>query len=163
MQLCVAVASPHRRLLWNPAMRKLSARMIHGKQIAIQIGDESRCGECAWLGVNPDASETLNLPSEVRRLFRYWLQQLLQLREGAETWLPYDFADEQTGWICFRREGNQLLAVCGTAAVEGWEISLETSRTAAPQGFRPDEPLHVQEFYLPRIIADLRVAVMDLS
>jgi hypothetical protein len=34
-----------------------------------------------------------------------WLIALKALAEGETVYLPYDFQDEDTGWLRFRREG----------------------------------------------------------
>ncbi len=144
-------------------MRKLTIGINSGKQIVLRIGDESRCGECAWIGMGANSGDQHSPAAGIIRLFRGWQDRLRQLADGSELWLPFDFADEQTGWLCIRRDGRTAAIVVGTAAVEGWEISLDEFGSQMPEGFRPDEPLHIQEFYLPRLLADLRIALQELQ
>ncbi len=144
-------------------MRKLTVGLNGGKQIILRIGDESRCGESAWIGMSTDSDIQCSVATAILRLFSGWLSCLQQLAAGSELWLPFDFADERTGWLCIRRDGRTAAVVAGTADVEGWEISLDDYGRRMPRGFRPDEPLHIQEFYLPRLLSDLRFSLQQLE
>ncbi len=56
-------------------------------------------------------------------LVREWLRLLLELRDGQQVFLPFDFSDEFTRWLTIRREGREATAVLGWSTVEGWAIS----------------------------------------
>ena len=140
-------------------MRNVSVSLNADNQIEVRVGSESRAGESYYLGLQPasechefrPATGTMQLVSE-------WIRLLMELQDGAQLFLPFDFSDEYTRWLTLQREGMDVTIVFGWATVEGWSISPRDLSHYAYElpGFMPDEPLLTQTFYLPRVLSDLR-------
>lgn len=149
-------------------MRNLTVRLTCDNQIEVQLGTESRTGECYYLDLRTETESggesAAGLVSGVRLLLAGWLTLLTELADGEQVFLPFDFSDEYTQWITVHRSGRDVSVVFGWANIEGWAISIRdpSSYSAAAAQFQPDEPLYVQTFYLPRLIGDLRHAVGSL-
>lgn len=158
-------------------MWKLTVTANPHNQIEVTLGSESRLGECYYLGLSdaaligsevaaggdavPQAGEN-SVQNGLRQLLQGWLQLLQQLSDGGQVYLPFDFSDEYTRWVSVRREGSQVELVFGWAPVEGWAISLQDFSEVASRltGFSPDEPFVSQRVYLPRLICEVRRAVL---
>lgn len=146
-------------------MRNVSVGVNADNQIVITIGTESRAGETYYLGLQPDSEShdfrpalgTLQLVSE-------WIRLLSDLPENQPQFLPFDFSDECTRWMMLRRTGREIEITLGWAVVEGWAISVRdlSLYRSQPAGFRPDEPLVTQTFYLPRVLSNLRACRENL-
>ncbi|HAV32876.1 MAG: hypothetical protein ACK5A1_21835 [Planctomyces sp.] len=158
-------------------MWKLTVTVNPHNQIEVCLGEESRLGECYYLGLSdaalidpqvasaddvvPQAVEN-SVQSGLRQLLKGWLQLLQQLSDGGQVYLPFDFSDEYTRWVSVRREGVQVELVFGWAPVEGWAISVQDFSEVACglTGFSPDEPFISQRVYLPRLICEVRRAML---
>lgn len=154
-------------------MRKLAVRLTADNQIEVTVGTESRTGETYYLGMNINTLDAPEVDEELSErpiegciaLVREWLRLLLELRDGQQVFLPFDFSDEYTRWLTIRREGREATAVLGWSTVEGWAISpsnFEEHAHSLPE-FSPDEPLHVQTFYMPQLLSNLRQSLMELQ
>jgi len=78
----------------------------------------------------------------LRRLLEQWLTTVENVEDDGTVYLPYDFSDQYTGWLCCFRSGNTASVCRGWATVEGWSISpsaVGQYMTLLP-GFRPDGP-----------------------
>jgi hypothetical protein len=147
-------------------MRTLSVRLNRLNQIEVTVGELSRAGECYYLGLRPGVhAGELPVASGVRKLLTQWLQQLIQLRDGEQIFLPFDFSDESTRWLFVERRQDEFTLLFGWAAVEGWAINPDDISEYAQgvPGFTPDLPLDPQSFYRPRVISELRHSVAQLS
>jgi len=156
-------------------MWKLTVTANPHNQIEVCLGEESRVGECYYLGLSdaaridpkvasagdsvPETCEN-SVQSGLRQLLKGWLLLLQKLSDGGQVYLPFDFSDEYTRWVSVRRKGSEAELVFGWAPVEGWAISLlDFSEVACGlTGFSPDEPLICQRVYLPRLICEVRRA-----
>ena len=146
-------------------MRTVTVRLNGNNQIAVTVGDESRTGECYYLGLHPNSiGSDFNPRRGVELLLGQWLRLLTDLRDEEQLFLPFDFSDEFTRWLTVRRSGCDATIVIGWSTIEGWAISLEDFSDLAHglPGFIPDDPLTPQTFYLPRVLSDLRSCVMNL-
>lgn len=158
-------------------MWKLTVAANPHNQIEVCLGAESRVGECYYLGLSDTArmdTESISaenpgtlcgenaVQSGLQQLLRGWLQQLLRLSDGGQVYLPFDFSDEYTRWVSVRREGTEVELVFGWAPVEGWAICLQDFSDVAYglTGFSPDEPFFSQRVYLPRLICEVRRAMI---
>jgi len=156
-----------RSLVGSP-MRNVSVRLNADNQITVQVGTESRAGESYYLGLGLQTnSRNLEFrPVEgTKQLLTEWIRLLTDLPDGQQLFLPFDFSDEYTRWLTFHREGRNVTIVFGWATVEGWSISprdLSEYAHGLP-GFQPDDPLHPQTFYLPRVLSDLRHSLAILT
>ena len=150
-------------------MWKLTVEANPHNQIAVALGSESRVGECYYLGLTDSATGTEpgaeTVRAGLRQLLSGWLVLLQRLSDGQQVFLPFDFSDEYTRWISVRRSGADAEVVFGWAAVEGWAISLQdfSELSCSLTGFCPDEPLVSQQVYLPRLIQQVRCAVLGLG
>jgi len=110
-------------------------------------------------------SGSAELAEGVRELLRGWLSVLMQMSDGEQVFLPFDFSDEYTRWLTVHRRDREATVVFGWADVEGWAISPTNPAeySKALPGFQPDDPLHVQTFYLPGLIGDLRCALLNIQ
>ena len=147
-------------------MRNVSVSLNSDNQIEVRVGTESRAGECYYLGLQPNGEYIDFRPVEgTIQLLRAWIRLLADLPDGRQLFLPFDFSDEYTRWLTLQRECRHVTIVFGWATVEGWSISpLDLSQYAysLPE-FMPDEPLHTQTFYLPRVLSELRHSLAILA
>ncbi len=147
-------------------MHTVSVSLNADNQITVQVGSESRAGESYYLGLQPNSDNHEFRPATgTLQLVHEWIRLLSELKDGQQLFLPFDFSDEYTRWLTVHRDGREVTIVFGWATVEGWSISPRDFSQYAHgvPGFMPDEPLHTQEFYLPRVLADLRHSLMILK
>lgn len=140
-------------------MHNVSVSLNADNQILVRVGTESRAGEIYYLGLQGISENPEFLPVEgIVQLLTEWLRLLVGLPNGQLLFLPFDFSDEYTRWLTLHREGCDVTIVFGWATVEGWSISPQDLSQYAHSlpDFMPDEPLHTQTFYLPRVLRDLR-------
>ncbi len=140
-------------------MRNVSVSLNPNNQIDVTIGSESRAGESYYLGLQPNSETAGFRPAAgTLQLVNEWLRLLIELRDGQQLFLPFDFSDEFTRWVTVHRQGRMAEVAFGWATIEGWAISPAdlTPYAHGLPGFTPDEPMHLQTFYLPRIIRELR-------
>lgn len=147
-------------------MRNVSVSLNADNQIEVQVGSESRAGESYYLGLQPNSENHEFCPVEgTRQLVGEWIRLLVDLKDGQQIFLPFDFSDEYTRWLTVHRDGRDVTIVFGWATVEGWAISprdLSQYAHGLPQ-FMPDEPLQTQTFYLPYVLSNLRHSLATLS
>ncbi len=140
-------------------MRTVSVILNADNQIKVTLGSECRAGESYYLGLQPNSENAEFRPaSGTLQLVNEWIRLLSDLPDGLQLFLPFDFSDEFTRWVTLHRTGRMAEVTFGWATIEGWAISpadLSTYAYGLP-GFTPDEPMHLQTFYLPRLISDLR-------
>lgn len=133
------------------------------RRIVVRIGDETRIGDSYYLGIDRESPDHNCSPAVgLRRLLQAWIRELSS-DNGDLIYLPFDFSDEYTRWLACQKIADQILVVFGWAEVEGWAISpsdFSQFARAVPE-FNPDEPLHVQQFYLPRFLSQLRQSLAN--
>lgn len=150
-------------------MQRNVAVTIEGdNQIAVRIGNVVCRGNVWYLGIaEPDAAPNqVALARDVRRLIDAWLTRLMELRPGAETWLPFDFSDEYTRWLACRRVDDSLIVEFGWAPVEGWAVQPfdPSSWDMAGPGFLPDATVGAgQSIYPPLFLSGLRASAAGLD
>ena len=147
-------------------MRNVSVSLNADNQIQVRVGAESRAGECYYLGLQGISENPEFRPVEgIVQLLTEWLRLLVGLHDGQLLFLPFDFSDEYTRWLTLHRDGSDVTIVFGWASVEGWSISPDdlTPYAHSLPDFMPDEPLHAQTFYLPRVLSDLRHSLAILA
>jgi len=147
-------------------MRNVSVSLNADNQIMVQVGTEYRSGESFYLGLQARRERLSDRPIEpIMQLVSEWIRLLIELNDGEQLFLPFDFSDEFTRWLTLHRNGCEVTIVFGWAAVEGWSIStgdLSPYAHSLP-GFMPEEPLHTQTFYLPHVLSNLRQSLAVLS
>ena len=149
-------------------MRNLAVRLTPDNQIEVRVGTESRTGETYYLGMDSgiNAAEETARPIEgCTRLLKAWLRLLTELPDQQQVFLPFDFSDEYTKWLTVRRDGRDAHVVFGWSTIEGWAISpsnFDEHAHVLPE-FTPDEPLHIQTFYLPQLLSNLRRSLWEIE
>lgn len=147
-------------------MRNVSVSLNADNQILVQVGTEHRTGESFYLGLQAGGKGPGGRPIEaIMQLVSEWIRLLIEMNDGEQLFLPFDFSDEYTRWLTVHRNRCEVTIVFGWAAVEGWSISTQDLNPYAHclPGFRPDEPLHTQTFYLPHVLSNLRQSLAVLS
>ena len=140
-------------------MRNVSVSLNADNQIEVHVGSESRAGESYYLGLQVDSDSHEFRPADgIAQLLREWIRLLIELKDGRQLFLPFDFSDEYTRWLSVQREGCDVAIVFGWSTVEGWAISPGdfTQYAHGLPGFMPDEPLQAQTWYLPNVLSGLR-------
>lgn len=76
----------------------------------------------------------------LRTLLENWLAAVSSLASGAAAYLPYDFSDQGTAWLCCELVSGDVFVSHGWASVEGWSISPSEALAhfGTPRGFHPD-------------------------
>jgi hypothetical protein len=72
--------------------------------------------------VHPDDGSPAKVRAVLRKLLEQWLTAAANLPDTGTTFLPYDFSDEYTGWICCQRDGSEMDLSRGWANVQGWSL-----------------------------------------
>jgi hypothetical protein len=147
-------------------MRNVAVSLNADNQIEVRVGTESRAGESYYLGLQGISENPEFRPIEgTAQLLKEWIRLLVDLPDGQLLFLPFDFSDEFTRWLTLHRECQDVTIVFGWSTIEGWSISPKDLSAYAHSlpGFMPDEPLHPQTFYLPRVLSDLRHSLAILA
>ncbi|MCX7388802.1 MAG: hypothetical protein DWI22_15605 [Planctomycetota bacterium] len=147
-------------------MPNVSVSLNADNQIEVHVGSESRAGECYYLGLQPNSENYEFLPVVgAIQLVGEWIRLLIELKDGQQMFVPFDFSDESTRWLTMLRDGRDVTIVFGWAPVEGWLISpRDLSKYAfGLPSFMPDEPLLPQTFYLPLVLSNLRQSLANLT
>ncbi len=147
-------------------MRNVAVSLNADNQIEIRVGAESRAGESYYLGLQVDSDSHEFRPADgIAQLLREWIRLLIELKDGRQLFLPFDFSDEYTRWLTVQREGCDVAIVFGWSTVEGWAISPGdfTQYAHGLPGFMPDEPLQAQTWYLPNVLSGLRQSLFVLA
>jgi hypothetical protein len=59
----------------------------------------------------------------LRKLLEQWLIAATNLPDAGTAFLPYDFSDQYTGWLCCHRKGDKVAVSLGwDEVVQGWSI-----------------------------------------
>jgi RNAse (barnase) inhibitor barstar len=72
--------------------------------------------------IQPHDESPAKVKAVLRDLLKQWHTAASNLPDGGETFLPYDFSDEYTGWIHCQRDGNEMIVSVGWALVQGHSI-----------------------------------------
>jgi hypothetical protein len=71
----------------------------------------------------PEDASPDKVKATLRMLLEQWLTAATDLPDGGTAFLPYDFSDQYTAWLCCQRNGNEIAVSLGwDEAVEGWSI-----------------------------------------
>jgi hypothetical protein len=70
----------------------------------------------------PGDESTEKVRAVLRKLLEQWLSTVMNLSDGGTAFLPYDFSDEYTGWLCCQRNGDEMTVLRGWALVQGHGI-----------------------------------------
>ena len=57
------------------------------------------------------------------RLINRWMAAIHGLQSGQSCFLPFDFADQSTGWLRCTSDGADLIVWLGWSEIEGWSVS----------------------------------------
>lgn len=71
----------------------------------------------------PNRTDRYKIRMVLQKLLEQWLSAVENVPDGGSVYLPYDFSDQYTGWLCCYRSGNTASVCRGWAEVEGWSIS----------------------------------------
>lgn len=137
----------------------LSLALDPENHIRLTVGELSRTGESYYLGIAPDSLDDDCRPAAgLKRLLTSWIRQIVDAAGHGLVYLPFDFSDEYTRWLACELANDEVTVVLGWADVEGWAISPSdlTAFASHLPGFRPEEPLVAQTFYLPWFVSQLR-------
>jgi len=146
--------------------RLLDLQLYSDDQFKLTVGDESRTGSLYYLEIDPKSpDESCSPENGLARLLGGWLTRLTVDYDEMLCYLPFDFADECTQWLACEKSGSLVNIVFGWAPVEGWAVSPCEFRSCADslESFTPNEPLHIQTFYLPRLLSELRRLISRLN
>ena len=134
-------------------------KITDGGQFHVQVGNETRTGDLYYLGIDP-RNQDFDCPASIglMRLIDGWIETIISSKDGQVFYLPFDFSDEFTRWLACEKSGAEITVVSGWADVEGWAISPSdfSEHSKGLHGFRPDEPVNPQTFYVPRFLSNLR-------
>jgi len=91
-------------------------------------------------GMLPDQEDADKVRAVLRQLLEQWLAAVEQLPDGGTVYLPYDFSDQCTGWLCCCRSGDEVDVSWGWADVEGYALSPSAAGDLfeRPSGFQAD-------------------------
>jgi hypothetical protein len=73
--------------------------------------------------VRPNDESPTKVKAVLSRLLEQWLTAASNLPDGGTAFLPFDFSDQSTGWLCCQRNGNEMTVSRGWALVEGHSLS----------------------------------------
>lgn len=114
--------------------------------LVLRFGGQSYVCDTYYLALDskllPESEYTNHVRVVLQKIFEQWLSVVENLQDGGSVYLPYDFSDQYTGWLCCSRSGNTASVCRGWATVEGWSISpsaVGQYMTLLPE-FRPDGP-----------------------
>lgn len=145
----------------------IDLQLLPDDQFRLRFGKECRTGSLYYFGIDPHSVEhNRSAEKNLAVLIKRWIVLLLEQPIGRPLFLPFDFADECTRWLaCEKKETSEIIVVSGWAPVEGWAIGPSDFRDYAQSlpGFQADEPFRSQIFYLPRILAEFRRVVGQLT
>lgn len=71
----------------------------------------------------PGRTDNDKIRMVLQKLLEQWLSAVENVPDGGKVYLPYDFSDQYTGWLCCFRSGDTATVCKGWAEVEGWSIS----------------------------------------
>jgi hypothetical protein len=113
-----------------------------------------RLGERVWVvdsyylsldnTVGSNSDDASRVRAVLQLMLERWLVALQTLPEGETVYLPYDFDDEDTGWLRFRRDGVNFEVCAGRADVPGYSFSPSSigAHLKKLRNFRPEgEPV----------------------
>jgi hypothetical protein len=116
--------------------------------LVLRLGGRVWIVDSYYLSLDNTVSSARDNASRVRAVLQLmlerWLIALKALAEGETVYLPYDFQDEDTGWLRFRREGVNFEVCAGRADVAGYSFSPSSIGTHLRElrNFRPEgEPM----------------------
>jgi hypothetical protein len=72
--------------------------------------------------VRPNDESPAKVKAVLRKLLEQWLTAASNLPEGGTAFLPFDFSDQSTGWLCCQRSGNEMTVSRGWALVQGHSL-----------------------------------------
>ena len=72
--------------------------------------------------VLPDREDAAKVRAVLKRLLEQWLAALEDFADEGTVYLPYDFADQHTGWLRCRRFGVMIEVCPGRSRTEGWSF-----------------------------------------
>ena len=148
------------------ACHLIELQLLPDEQFRLHFGNESQTGSLYYLGIDPESAEyDCSAEQGLSHLFSRWITLLQEQPFAKPLYLPFDFADECTRWLACEKSNSNVQVVSGWAPVEGWAVSPSDFHDHAQSltSFQPDEPLRIQTFYLPRVLADLRRVVGELN
>jgi hypothetical protein len=69
-----------------------------------------------------DDESAAKVRAVLRSLLEQWLSAIVNLPDSVTAFLPYDFSDQYTAWICCEQKGNDVEVSRGWALLKGWSI-----------------------------------------
>jgi hypothetical protein len=86
----------------------------------------SRTADSYYLALDPEFRPSDETPDKVRhvllRLLESWMSALPQATGAHPAYLPYDFSDEYTGYLCCRPEDGFIDVAPGWSNRAGWSV-----------------------------------------
>jgi hypothetical protein len=98
------------------------------EDIILRFAGQSWTGDSYYFAIDrqlePDDESPSKVKAVLRKLLDQWLTAATNLPDGCTVFLPYDFSDQSTSWICCMRDGNDVAVSQGWSAhVQGWSLS----------------------------------------
>jgi len=116
--------------------------------LVLRLGKRVWIVDSYYLSLDNTVTSKSDDASRVRAVLQLmlerWLVALQTLAEGETVYLPYDFDDEDTGWLRFRRDGVNFEVCVGRADVAGYSFSPSSigANLKKLRNFRPEsEPV----------------------
>lgn len=72
--------------------------------------------------LQPEDGSPAKVKAVLRKLLEQWLTAAANLPDAGTAFLPYDFSDQCTGWICCQRNGNEMVVSRGWSRVGGYSL-----------------------------------------
>ena len=94
--------------------------------LLLECGDYVRHVDSYFFALDPAVrhqSEARRVRASLEQLLDQWLVAVREVRPGQSVFLPFEFADEYTGWIRVTVEGDRVRCRPGWSAIPGHAVS----------------------------------------
>jgi len=97
--------------------------------LVLRIGAEETWCDAYFLWCegmsNADSDHVHVVRAMLARLIQQWLHAVSELATGKRCFLPFDFSDQCTAWLCCSLDASGMIVVQrGWSLIEGWSISI---------------------------------------
>jgi predicted O-methyltransferase YrrM len=139
----------------------------HG-DLRLQFGSFSRVGDSYYLGLDSGVRPGDESPEKVREvlesLLDQWAERLRSSASEETVYLPFEFADEYTGWLRCRREEEDLLVDVGWSMLPGYAVKASEfhSHPYKVTDFDPIPDAGEQRVSLKELFRDIQVNRADV-
>ncbi|MFD0074029.1 hypothetical protein ACFVIY_16505 [Streptomyces sp. NPDC127166] len=121
-------------------LERLDERGSHD-DLCLHLGAYSHTCDSYYLVIDEAPTASQSLGANLARLLEQWRDQVDELKgTGGTAYLPYDFSDQCTAWLCVTSaDGREAEVSAGWSGVEGWSINPSNYVATAPKitDFKP--------------------------